>query len=216
MLVPERRADVNSLGFARGFDDPAARGDVTQHDIYPAFVDRVLSFIDPAEVKPLRVVIDAANGMAGAMLPPILDRLPVDAVRCFFDPDGTFPNHEPNPLLPENRDFIVAKVREENADLGIAFDGDADRCFLVDETGAVVSPSAVTALIATRELAKEAVSMAQAVLEGTEPEVNDTETYDNGEKVVPSFLLEPEVVTKDDVQSVLVDSGFLTAGDVGL
>ena len=69
-------------------------------------------------MKPLRVVIDAANGMGGAMLPPILERLPVDAVRCFFEPDGSFPNHEPNPLLPENREFIVRKVVEEGADLG--------------------------------------------------------------------------------------------------
>ncbi len=139
----------------RGFGDPAVRGEITQHDIYPAFVDRVLSFIDPAEVKPLRVVIDAANGMAGAMLPPILDRLPVDAVRCFFEPDGTFPNHEPNPLLEENRDFIVAKVREENADLGIAFDGDADRCFFVDGTGEFVPGDFITALLAERLLAAE-------------------------------------------------------------
>ncbi len=75
-------------------------GTITQEDIWPRFVDRVLSFIDVDAVKPLRVVIDAANGMAGAMLPPVLERLPIDAVRCYFEPDGTFPNHEPNPLLP--------------------------------------------------------------------------------------------------------------------
>ena len=124
-------------------------------DIYPAFVDRVLSFIDVDEVKPLHVVIDAGNGMAGAMLPPILERLPIDAVRCFFDPDGTFPNHEPNPLLPENREFVITKVREENADLGIAFDGDADRCFFVDDTGEFVPGDFVTALLAESMLEKE-------------------------------------------------------------
>jgi phosphomannomutase len=124
-------------------------------DIYPAFVERVLSFIDVGEVKPLRVVIDAGNGMAGAMLPPILERLPVDAVRCFFEPDGTFPNHEPNPLLPENREFIVGKVKEEQADLGIAFDGDADRCFFVDDTGEFVPGDFVTALLAESMLEKE-------------------------------------------------------------
>jgi phosphomannomutase len=124
-------------------------------DIYPAFVDRVLSFIDLAEVKPLRVVIDAGNGMAGAMLPPILERLPVDAIRCFFEPDGTFPNHEPNPLLEENREFIVGKVKEEQADLGIAFDGDADRCFFVDDTGEFVPGDFVTALLAESMLEKE-------------------------------------------------------------
>jgi phosphomannomutase len=124
-------------------------------DIYPAFVEKVLSFIEPEAVKRLRVVFDAANGMAGAMLPPVLERLPVDAVRCFFDPDGSFPNHEPNPLLPENREFIVAKVREEQADLGIAFDGDADRCFFVDDTGEFVPGDFVTALLAESMLEKE-------------------------------------------------------------
>jgi phosphomannomutase len=130
-------------------------GPVRTHDVYPAFVKKVMAFIDPAAVKPLRVVIDAANGMAGAMLPPLLDRLPIDAVRCFFEPDGTFPNHEPNPLLPENRAFIVAKVREEGGDLGIAFDGDADRCFFVDDTGEFVPGDFVTALLAESMLEKE-------------------------------------------------------------
>ena len=139
----------------RGFGEPARRGEVTAHDIYPAFVDRVLSFVDVEAMRPLRVVIDAANGMAGAMLPPVLDRLPIDAVRCFFEPDGTFPNHEPNPLLPENRDFIIAKVREEGADLGIAFDGDADRCFFVDDTGEFVPGDFVTALLAEMLLERE-------------------------------------------------------------
>jgi phosphomannomutase len=123
-------------------------GRVEKRDVYPGFGDKVLSFIDPGALRPLRVVIDAANGMAGAMLPPILERLPVDAVPCFFEPDGSFPSHEPNPLLPENRAFIVAKVREEGADLGIAFDGDADRCFFVDDTGEFVPGDFVTALLA--------------------------------------------------------------------
>ncbi|MEO8290175.1 MAG: phosphomannomutase/phosphoglucomutase, partial [Gaiellaceae bacterium] len=124
-------------------------------DIYPAFVEKVLSFVDVEVIGPLRVVIDAGNGMAGAMLPPILDRLPVQAVRCFFEPDGTFPNHEPNPLLPENREFIVSKVLQEGADLGIAFDGDADRCFFVDDTGEFVPGDFITALLAESLLEKE-------------------------------------------------------------
>jgi phosphomannomutase len=124
-------------------------------DIYPAFVDKVLSFIDPEAVKPLNVVIDAANGMAGAMLPPILERLPINAVRCFFEPDGSFPNHAPNPLLPENRAFIMSKVLEEKADLGIAFDGDADRCFFVDDKGEFAPGDFVTALLAESMLEKE-------------------------------------------------------------
>jgi phosphomannomutase len=124
-------------------------------DIYPAFVDRVLSFVKVDDIGPLHVVVDAGNGMAGAMLPPILDRLPVDALRCFFEPDGSFPNHEPNPLLPENREFIVGKVKDERADLGLAFDGDADRCFFVDDTGEFVAGDFVTALLAESMLEKE-------------------------------------------------------------
>jgi phosphomannomutase len=89
------------------------------------------------------------------MLPPVLERLPIQAVPYFFEPDGTFPNHEPNPLLPENREFIIGKVREEQADLGVAFDGDADRCFFVDDTGEFVPGDFVTALLAESILAKE-------------------------------------------------------------
>jgi phosphomannomutase len=123
-------------------------GSVAPYDIWPAYVDRVLSFVDVAAIRPLRVVIDAANGMAGAMLPPVLDLLPIDARTYYFEPDGTFPNHEPNPLLPENRRFIVARTLEEGADLGVAFDGDADRCFFVDDTGEFVPGDFVTALLA--------------------------------------------------------------------
>jgi len=128
---------------------------VVPYDIWPAFVDGVLSFVDVEEIRPLKVVVDAANGMAGAMLPPVLDRLPLDAVRCYFEPDGSFPNHEPNPLLPENREFIVRKTLEEGADLGVAFDGDADRCFFVDDTGEFVPGDFATALLAESILEKE-------------------------------------------------------------
>jgi phosphomannomutase len=89
------------------------------------------------------------------MLPPILERLPIDAVPYFFEPDGTFPNHEPNPLLPENREFIVAKTLEDGADFGVAFDGDADRCFLVDDTGEFVPGDFITTLLAESILKKE-------------------------------------------------------------
>ena len=133
----------------------AAPATVTPYDIWPAYVDRVLSFIDVDALRPLKVVIDGANGMAGAMLPPVLARLPIEVQRCYFDPDGSFPNHEPNPLLPENREFIVAKTLEESADLGVAFDGDADRCFFVDDTGEFVPGDFATALLAESVLAKE-------------------------------------------------------------
>jgi phosphomannomutase len=147
------RARALSAAGARHETGPA--GTITHEDIWPAFVERVLSFIDVSSLMPLRVVIDAANGMAGAMLPPVLERLPTDVVRYFFEPDGSFPNHEPNPLLPENREFIVSKVTEEGADLGVAFDGDADRCFFVDDTGEFVPGDFVTALLAESILAKE-------------------------------------------------------------
>jgi phosphomannomutase len=138
-----------------GPGDTADRGTVTVADVWPAYVERVLSFVDVDVIRPLRVVVDAANGMAGAMLPPVLERLPIDAVRCFFTPDGTFPNHEPNPLLPENREFIVRTTLEEGADFGVAFDGDADRCFFVDDTGDFVPGDFATALFAESVLANE-------------------------------------------------------------
>ncbi len=134
---------------------PVQRGQVSEADIWPAFVERVLSFVDVEAIKPLRIVIDAANAMAGAMLPPVLERLPVEAVTCYFEPDGSFPNHEPNPLLPENREFIMRKTLEESADFGVAFDGDADRCFFVDDTGEFVPGDFATALFAEAALAKE-------------------------------------------------------------
>ena len=131
-------------------------GHVQRYDIWPQYVERVLSFVDVAAIKPLRIVIDAANGMAGAMLPPVLEWLPaVQAQRFFFAPDGTFPNHEPNPLLPENREFIIGKTLEERADFGVAFDGDADRCFFVDDSGEFVPGDFATALLAESILAKE-------------------------------------------------------------
>jgi len=132
------------------------RGAVRDEDVWPGFVEKVLSFVDIDAIRPLRVVVDAANGMAGVMLPPVLERLPqLDVVRCFFEPDGTFPNHEPNPLLPENREFVVRRTTEEKADLGVAFDGDADRCFFVDDTGDFVPGDFVTALLAEAVLERE-------------------------------------------------------------
>jgi phosphomannomutase len=138
-----------------GFGEVEHRGAVRRENVWPSFVDKVLSFVDIDAIRPLRVVVDAANGMAGAMLPPVLEHLPqLDVVRCYFEPDGSFPNHQPNPLLPENREFIVAKVVQEGADLGVAYDGDADRCFFVDDTGEFVPGDFATALLAEAVLAK--------------------------------------------------------------
>ncbi|HXV57589.1 MAG TPA: phosphomannomutase/phosphoglucomutase [Gaiellaceae bacterium] len=153
-LLEIRDRALSIAAGARG-QTPDVAGKVERRDTYGDFVRKVMSFVDTEAVGRLRVVIDAANGMAGPMLAPILERLPVDAVRCSFEPDGSFPSHEPNPLLPENREFIVAKVTEERADLGIAFDGDADRCFFVDDTGEFVPGDFVTALLAEAMLEKE-------------------------------------------------------------
>jgi phosphomannomutase len=150
--IRDRALRDTSKGQARG---RGQRGQVGQEDVYPAFVERVLSFVDVDVIRPLKVVIDAANGMAGVMLPPVLERLPLRTERYFFEPDGTFPNHEPNPLLPENREFVVRTTLAEGADLGVAYDGDADRCFFVDDTGAFVPGDFVTALLAESILEKE-------------------------------------------------------------
>jgi phosphomannomutase len=140
---------------AQGFGEAKPAGRLREVDIWPAYVDRVVSFVDLEAIRPLKVVIDAANGMAGVMLPPVLERLPIETVRHYFEPDGTFPNHEPNPLLPENREFIVERTKTEGADFGVAFDGDADRCFFVDDSGEFVPGDFVTALLAESVLEKE-------------------------------------------------------------
>ena len=147
--------DIRDRALALGdTSEGQAPGQVEDYDIWPAYVDRVLSFVDLSAIKPLRVVVDAANGMAGVMLPPVLQRLPIEAVRYYFEPDGTFPNHEPNPLLPENREFIIERTAAEAADFGVAFDGDADRCFFVDDTGEFVPGDFITALLAELVLEK--------------------------------------------------------------
>jgi phosphomannomutase len=129
-------------------------GTVRSEDVFPGFVDKVLSFVDADQIRKQRVVIDAANGMGGLMMPPVLERIAIDPVPYFFEPDGSFPNHEPNPLLPENREYVIGKVLEDNADLGVAFDGDADRCFFIDDTGEFVPGDFVTALLAESMLEK--------------------------------------------------------------
>jgi phosphomannomutase len=133
---------------------PPTRGKVEEVDIYADFQEAALEFIDPEKVEPLRVVVDGGNGMAGPMVGPLLERLGLDLVTAYWKPDGEFPDHEPNPLLPENREFIMRKVVEEQADLGIAWDGDADRCFFIDDTGAFVDGDFLTALLAESLLRK--------------------------------------------------------------
>jgi phosphomannomutase len=135
---------------------PKAPGGGTSEtvQIYSKFQNAALAFIDPEKVKPLKVVVDGGNGMAGPMVGPLLRHLKLDLIETYFTPDGNFPDHEPNPLLPENREFIMRKVVEEGADLGIAWDGDADRCFFIDDTGAFVDGDFLTALMAQALLEK--------------------------------------------------------------
>jgi phosphomannomutase len=139
-----------------GFGPVARRGSIEAKDVWDGFVDKVMTFVEAPVVKPLKIVVDAANGMGGVMLDRVLERLPqLDVVRCNFEPDGTFPNHEPNPLLPENRQFIIERTKAEGAALGVAYDGDADRCFFVDDDGEFVPGDFVTALLAQAMLGRE-------------------------------------------------------------
>jgi phosphomannomutase len=138
-----------------GLPDPPGGGTVEAVDVYDDFHRHALGFIEPERVKPLRLVVDGGNGMAGPMVGPLLDRLGLDPVETYWVPDGDFPDHEPNPLLPENRTFIVERVLSEGADLGIAWDGDADRCFFIDDSGEFVDGDFLTALLARQLLGKE-------------------------------------------------------------
>jgi phosphomannomutase len=132
-----------------------APGSYEEVEIADDFREAALKFIDPGVVKPLRVVVDGGNGMAGPMVGPLLEKLGLDLVTTYWEPDGNFPDHEPNPLLEENRRFIIEKVREAGADLGIAWDGDADRCFFIDDTGRFVDGDFMTALLAESILEKQ-------------------------------------------------------------
>ncbi|MGX5655689.1 phosphomannomutase/phosphoglucomutase [Geodermatophilus nigrescens] len=134
--------------------DPGRTGGVTQRDLLAEYAAHLNRLVDLSAVRRLRVVVDAGNGMGGHTVPVVLDGLPLDVVPLYFELDGTFPNHEANPLDPANLVDLQAAVVREGADIGLAFDGDADRVFVVDERGEPVSPSAVTALVAVRELAK--------------------------------------------------------------
>ena len=130
-------------------------GEYATEDIGDSFRADALGYIDPSTVNPMKVVLDGGNGMAGQMCGPILDRLPIEQVQTYWTPDGNLPDHEPNPLLEENRKFVIDRVLSESADLGIAWDGDADRCFFIDDGGEFVEGDFLTALLAKSLLEKE-------------------------------------------------------------
>ncbi|MEA2478995.1 MAG: phosphomannomutase, partial [Thermoleophilaceae bacterium] len=148
--------DMRDMAASGDFGDPSdPRGDYEQVDVYPGFHEAAMEFVDMGSIKPATVVLDGGNGMAGPMAGPVLERLPLERHELYWTPNGEFPDHEPNPLLEENRTFIIEKVLETGADLGIAWDGDADRCFFIDDTGSFVDGDFMTALLAESVLAKE-------------------------------------------------------------
>ena len=132
-----------------------ARGGREQIAVAEGFRAKVLEFVEADRIRAMKVVLDGGNGMAGPMIGPILDGLPLEQVQAYWTPDGEFPDHEPNPLLPKNREFVVEQVRAEGAELGIAWDGDADRCFFIDDNGEFVDGDFLTALLAESVLSKD-------------------------------------------------------------
>jgi phosphomannomutase len=161
------RAGARPVGQDTGLDEiavlvgegvpPAGRppGTVTRRDLLPGYAEYLRSLVPVGGIRPLKVAVDAGNGMAGHTVPKVLEGLPLEVIPLYFELDGSFPNHEANPLDPANLRDLQRTVTSTGADLGLAFDGDADRCFVVDERGDAVSPSVLTALIAVRELARE-------------------------------------------------------------
>jgi phosphomannomutase len=137
-----------------GMPAPPGGGSVEAIDVYEGFQNHVLSLIDPGAIEPLRVVVDAANGMAAPMVGPLLDRLGLEPIEAHWTADGNFPDVGPNPLLEENRRGIIERLLDESADLAIAWDGDADRCFFIDDTGTFVDGDFLTAMLAEQVLAK--------------------------------------------------------------
>jgi phosphomannomutase len=148
--IGDVRAEIEA-----GMPEGPGGGSVEAVDIYDAFHSHVLGFIDADRVKALRVVVDGGNGMAGPMVGPLLERLPLELSTTYWVPDGEFPDHEPNPLVEANRRFIIERVLDSGADLGIAWDGDADRCFFIDDSGTFVDGDFLTAMLARLLLRKE-------------------------------------------------------------
>jgi phosphomannomutase len=147
--IGEVKAEIEA-----GLGEAPRGGDFEDVDIWDEFRAHALGFIDPAAVKPMKVVVDGGNGMGGPMVGPILEKMPLELEEMYFEPDGEFPDHEPNPLLEENRRMIIDRVRSTGADLGIAWDGDADRCFFIDGSGEFCDGDFICALLARSILAK--------------------------------------------------------------
>jgi phosphomannomutase len=172
-IVPAQLSEIADRAEAGEPTPAAASGERSEQDLLPAYADHLHSLVDLTGIRRLKVVADAGNGMAGHTLPAVLGPLDLELIGLFTDPDGTFPNHPPNPLEPENLLDAQAAVTEHGADLALVFDGDADRCFIIDERGKVVTPSVVAAMIASQELAREpgATIVCNKITSWTVPEV---------------------------------------------
>jgi len=147
--IAEVKAEIEA-----GLGEAPGGGELEEVDIWDEYRAHALGFIDPAAVKPMKVVVDGGNGMGGPMIGPILEKLPLELEKMYFEPNGELPDHEPNPLLEENRRMIMDRVRSTGADLGIAWDGDADRCFFIDGSGEFCDGDFICALLARSILAK--------------------------------------------------------------
>lgn len=148
-------AEIRELSLKNNFTASDKQGGVTQKDVVEDWLTHALSFVEPNKLKPLKVVIDAGNGMAGKIIPELEPYLPIEVVEMYFELDGTFPNHIANPIEPENIKDLIVRVKEEKADLGIAFDGDGDRAVLIDETGQALTGTVMTAMLADYLLKKQ-------------------------------------------------------------
>jgi phosphomannomutase len=146
---------IKEIILKRDFSNPEKKGEVRNQDIQADYIQHLLSFIEPQKIKPFKIVADAGNGIAGKVLPDFFSHLPCKLIPMFFELDGSFPNHVPNPMIPENMVPLRKKILEEKADFGVAFDGDADRMFLVDEKGVTLGGDIVAALVAKSLLKKE-------------------------------------------------------------
>lgn len=148
LSMDEGIGQIRDLVIANDFATPARRGRVQQRDALEAYAEHVLALVDTSKIKPLKIAIDAGNGMAGETVPRVFKHLPCEIIPMYFELDGTFPNHQANPLKPENVADLQKMVVEQKCDLGVAFDGDADRMFLIDENGKAIGGDMVTAMVA--------------------------------------------------------------------
>ncbi len=180
-------------------------GDESNSDMLTEYVDHLLNLVDLSDIHPLKIVIDAGNGMAGHTAPAVFARLNCEVIPMYYELDGTFPNHEANPIDPKNLKDLQKAVKKHKADVGLAFDGDADRCFLVDENGELVNPSTLTALIAARELSKNPGASIIYNLISSRAVVEIVE--ENGGKAIRSR------VGHSYVKKLMADSGAVFGGE---